>query len=114
MREPDNRFDPKAVMVLDDGGNPSMASRVLKQIATEIGKDWGAALTDGLDLTLQGVGLGWMMPLMKAGAEKLRNEQKNHEYEGLEALVRSNEFQTIANKYFGNQRDFIESEESVN
>lgn len=99
---------------LDDGGNPSMASRVMKQVATEVGKEWGAALTDGADFMMQGLGLGWMMPLIKAGIDKRREEAGKHEYEGLEALVRSTEFQTIANKYFGNQRDFIESEEGHN
>lgn len=99
---------------LDDGGNPSMASRVMKQVATEVGKEWGAALTDGADFMLQGVGLGWMMPLIKAGIDKRREEADKHEYEGLEALIRSTEFQTIANKYFGNQRDFIESENGFN
>lgn len=99
---------------LDDGGNPSMASRVMKQVAAEVGKEWGAALTDGADLMMQGIGLGWMMPLIKAGIDKRREEASKHEYEGLEALVRSTEFQTIANKYFGNQRDFIESESANN
>jgi len=99
---------------LDDGGNPSMASRVMKQVVTEVGKEWGAALTDGADFMMQGIGLGWMMPLIKAGIDKRREEAGKHEYEGLEALVRSTEFQAIANKYFGNQRDFIESESDNN
>lgn len=92
---------------LDDGGNPSMASRVFKQIVTEVGKEWGAALTDGADLMMQGIGLGWMMPLIKAGIETQRNEAPNKEYEGLEALVRSEEFKNLT-AYFGDPKAFIE------
>ena len=92
---------------LDDGGNPSMASRVFKQVVTEVGKEWGAALTDGADFMMQGIGLGWMMPLIKAGIETQRKEAPNKEYEGLEALVRSEEFKNLT-VYFGDPKAFIE------
>lgn len=92
---------------LDDGGNPSMASRVLKQVATEVGKEWGAALTDGADFMMQGLGLGWMMPLIKAGIETQRKEAPNKEFEGPEALVRSEEFKSLT-AYFGDPKAFIE------
>ena len=92
---------------LDDGGNPSMASRIFKQIVTEVGKEWGAALTDGADFMMQGLGLGWMMPLIKAGIETQRNEAPNKEFEGLEALVRSEEFKNLT-AYFGDPKAFIE------
>ncbi len=92
---------------LDDGGNPSMASRIFKQVVTEVGKEWGAALTDGADFMMQGLGLGWMMPLIKAGIETQRKEASNKEYEGLEALVRSEEFKNLT-AYFGDPKAFIE------
>lgn len=92
---------------LDDGGNPSMVSRIGKRIASEIGKTFGSALTDGADLMMQGFGLGWMMPLIKAGIEEFQKENDNKQYEGIEAWVRDPSFAKIS-QYFGNPKDFIE------
>ena len=92
---------------LDDGGNPSMISRIGKRIASEIGKTFGSALTDGADLMMQGFGLGWMMPLIKAGIEEFQKENDNKQYEGIEAWVRDPSFAKIS-QYFGNPKDFIE------
>lgn len=92
---------------LDDGGNPSMASRIGKRVASEIGKTFGSALTDGADLMMQGFGLGWMMPLIKAGIEEFQKENDNKQYEGIEAWVRDPSFTKIS-QYFGNPKDFIE------
>ena len=47
------------------------------------------------------------MPLIKAGIETQRKEAPNKEYEGLEALVRSEEFKNLT-AYFGDPKAFIE------
>lgn len=96
---------------LDDGGNPSLLLRVAKKTLANVTSSWAAALTDAADLALEGIGLGWMMPLIKAGSEELRKEKPNKTYEGIEAWVRDPSFKAIS-KYFGNPRDFIESQET--
>ena len=92
---------------LDDGGNPNLCSRITKNVLAQIGKSWGAALMDAGDLGLEGIGLGWMLPLVKAGIEEFDKEKNNKEYEGIEAWVRDPSFAEISH-LFGNPKDFIE------
>lgn len=96
---------------LDDGGNPSLLLRITKQTLASIASSWAAAFTDAADFALEGIGLGWMMPLIKSGLEELKKEKPNKTYEGIEAWVRDPSFKKIS-KYFGNPRDFIESQET--
>lgn len=92
---------------LDDGGNPSLISRVAKQTLATVASKWAAAFTDAADLGLEGIGLGWMMPLIKSGLDELKKEKPNKKYEGIEAWVRDPSFKEIS-KYFGSPKDFIE------
>lgn len=93
---------------VDDGGNPSQIAKLTKQIFAEVGKEWAAALTDAADFGLEGIGLGWIMPLIKKGSETLRNEKNNKKYEGVEAFVRDSLFRKNIAPILGNSREFIE------
>lgn len=77
----------------DDGGNPNKMFLAAKAAATEYAKKWAAALGDGGDLILEGVGMGWFVPAFKKGAEKLRSAEE--EYQGIEAFVRSDKSNTL-------------------
>lgn len=92
---------------LDDGGNPSMFTRIAKNEMAEIAKPLAAAATDAADLMLEGLGLGFIMPLVKSGIEEFKKEKDNKKYEGLEALVRDSNFQKLTH-YFGDPKQFIE------
>lgn len=92
---------------LDDGGNPSMFTRIAKNEMAEIAKPLAAAATDAADFMLEGLGLGFIMPLVKSGIEEFKKEKDNKKYEGLEALIRDSNFQKLTH-YFGDPKQFIE------
>lgn len=71
----------------DDGGNPNKMFLAAKAAATEYAKKWAAAFGDAADMTLEGFGLGWVAPAIKAATEKVRTAEE--EYQGIEAFVRS-------------------------
>lgn len=77
----------------DDGGNPNKMFLAAKAAATEYAKKWAAALGDGGDMMLEGVGMGWIVPAFKKGMEKLRSAEE--EYQGIEAFVRSDKSNTL-------------------
>lgn len=73
----------------NDGGNPKTSHNIIKGVLAEIGKYYGAALTDGADMMLEGFGLGFMMPLVKRGMDELKKSKENPHTEGLEAFIES-------------------------
>lgn len=77
----------------DDGGNPNKMFLAAKAAATEYAKKWAAALGDGGDMMLEGVGMGWIVPAFKKGMEKLRSAEE--EYQGIEAFIRSDKSNTL-------------------
>ena len=77
----------------DDGGNPNKMFLAAKAAATEYAKKWAAALGDGGDMMLEGVGMGWIVPAFKKGVEKLRTAEE--EYQGIEAFIRSDKSNTL-------------------
>ena len=77
----------------DDGGNPNKMFLAAKAAATEYAKKWAAALGDGGDMMLEGVGMGWIVPAFKKGMEKLRSAEE--EYQGIEAFIRSEKSNTL-------------------
>lgn len=80
---------------LDDGGNPSKLVGMAKAALTTWGKTWGAAVGDAADFFAEAAGLGWIMPALKASAEKYRSSEE--EYDGIEAFVRSKYSKSLLN-----------------
>lgn len=80
---------------LDDGGNPSKLVGMAKAALATWGKTWGAAVGDAADFFAESFGLGWIMPALKASAEKYRSSEE--EYDGIEAFVRSKYSKSLLN-----------------